>query len=253
MAKTFEALLKAEEESQKKKEKIIAFEPKPGIRRPWENGRSSKLKISPQSLEQYRQIKHNILRNASGKTIQTLLFLSPTEGEGNSTILINFAITLTIEGEKVLLVDANLKKPSFHHLFDLEKENGFAELALEKVTLKDIIKGTDFNNLFVVTSGTVPSNPTSVFESKSLGLHIEEMKTQADWVIFDAPHINSYDDSINLAAKVDGVVMVVEAEKTHWEVAEHAKQRVENSNGKILGVILNKRQYHIPGWLYKTL
>jgi Mrp family chromosome partitioning ATPase len=79
------------------------------------------------------------------------------------------------------------------------------------------------------------------------------MKTQADWVMFDAPHINSYDDSIALAARVDGVIMVVEAEKTRWEVAEHAKQRVENSNGKILGVILNKRQSHIPDWLYKRL
>ena len=253
MAKTFEALMKAEEESQKRREKIIALEPRLDIHRPLTNGRESKLKISPQILEQYRQIKQNIQKTTSGRKIKTLLFLSPSQGEGNSTILINFAITLTLEGEKVLLVDANFKNPSFHHVFDLEKENGLTELALGKVALMDIVKGTSFKNLFVITSGMAHSNPPSIFDSKSFLLHIEEMKTQADWVMFDAPHINSYDDSIALAARVDGVIMVVEAEKTRWEVAEHAKQRVENSNGKILGVILNKRQSHIPRWLYKRL
>ena len=138
-------------------------------------------------------------------------------------------------------------------MFNLEKENGFAELILGKVTLKDVIKETLFDNLFVITCGMDQLSPTSVFRSNSLDIRIEEMKRQADWIIFDAPQINAYDDPITLASKVDGVVMVVEAEKTRWQVAQLAKQRIENGKGKILGVVLNKRQFHIPDWLYKRL
>ena len=253
MAKTFEALMKAEEESQKRRDKIIAFEPKPDVHKPGTGGEERRFKIYRLTWEQCGQIKHNILGSTSGKNIRTLLFSSPTQGEGNSTILINFAMSLTSEGERVLLVDSNLRNPSLHHVFNLEKENGFAELILGKVTLKDVIKETLFDNLFVITCGMDHFSPSSVFKSNSLGNHIEEMKRQADWIIFDAPQINSYDDSSTLASKVDGVVMVVEAEKTRWEVAQLAKQRIENGKGKILGVVLNKRQSHIPDWLYKRL
>jgi capsular exopolysaccharide synthesis family protein len=253
MAKTFEALMKAEEESQKRRDKIIAFEPKPDARKPWTGGDERRFKIYRLTWEQCGQIKYNILRSTSEKNIRTLLFSSPTRGEGNSTVLINFAMSLTLEGERVLLVDSNLRNPSLHQVFNLEKENGFAELILGKVNLKDVIKETLFDNLFVITCGMDHFSPSSVFKSNSLNNHIEEMKTQADWIIFDGPQINSYDDPIRLASKVDGVVMVVEAEKTRWEVAQLAKQRIENGKGKILGVVLNKRQFHIPDWLYKRL
>jgi len=253
MAKTFEALMKAEEESQKRHDKIIAFEPKPDVRKPRTGGEERRFKIYRLTWEQCGQIKHNILRSTSGKNIKTLLFSSPTQGEGNSTVLINFAMSLTLEGERVLLVDSNLRNPSLHHVFNLEKENGFAELILGRASLKDVIKETLFDNLFVITCGMDHFSPSSVFKSNSLDVRIEEMKTQADWIIFDAPQINTYDDPITLASKVDGVVMVVEAEKTRWEVAQLAKQRIENGRGKILGVVLNKRQLHIPDWLYKRL
>jgi protein-tyrosine kinase len=253
MAKIFEALMKAEEESQKKRDKIIAFEPKPDVGRTWMKGEERRFKLHRQTWEQCDQIKHNIIRNSPGKKIRTLLFSSPTQGEGNSTILVNFAMSLSFEGESVLVVDANLRNPSLHHVFNLEKESGFSEMVLGKATLNDVIKGTLFDNLFVITCGMDHFSPSSIFESNSLGVHIEEMKKKADWIIFDSPHINSYEDPITLASKVDGVVIIVEAEKTRWEVAQLAKQRIENGKGNIIGVVLNKRQFHIPDWLYKRL
>jgi protein-tyrosine kinase len=253
MAKTFEALMKAEEESQKKRDKIIAFEPKPDVRGPWTSGEERRFKIYRQTWEQCGQIKHSILRNTPGKKIRTLLFSSPTRGEGNSTILVNFAMSLSFEKENVLVVDANLRNPSLHHVFNLEKESGFSEFILGKATLSDVIKGTLFDNLFVITCGMDHFSPSSIFESNSLDAHIEEMKTKADWIIFDSPHVNSYEDPVTLASKVDGVVMILEAEKTRWEVAQRAKERIQNGKGNIIGVVLNKRQFHIPDWLYKRL
>ena len=79
------------------------------------------------------------------------------------------------------------------------------------------------------------------------------MKERADWVLFDSPPITHHMDSVVLAPKVDGVVMVVEAERTRWEVAENARKSIKGGNGNVLGVILNKRRYPIPEWLYTRL
>jgi capsular exopolysaccharide synthesis family protein len=181
------------------------------------------------------------------------MFSSPTQGEGNSTILVNFAITLASDGERVLIVDSNLRNPSFHHIFDLERENGLTELILGEKTLTSVKKETRFPNLLVITSGKNHSNPSSLFEFKALDIHIGEMKTQVNWVIFDSPPINSFNDPVTLASKVDGVIMVVHAETTRTDVALKAKQRMQANNARILGVVLNKRQFHIPDWLYKRL
>ena len=260
MAKTFEALKRAEEGRKKLNEGIV--------RRPLTLDHGLKLDVT----EEYYRLKQNILRNNSGERIKALLFSSSTEGEGNSTVLINFAMTLSSGGERVFLVDANLRNPCLHEIFNLDRENGLTELVFEKKTLAEVVKQTRFNNLFVITSGTLPRGPSTVdrglsshdrgpglnngglstvdrglfnpsilFESKSLDTHIAKMKAEADWVLFDSPPINLFNDSIALAPRMDGVVMVVEAEKTRWEVAQSAKQRIESGNGKILGVILNKR------------
>ncbi|NOQ87098.1 MAG: capsular biosynthesis protein, partial [Deltaproteobacteria bacterium] len=119
--------------------------------------------------------------------------------------------------------------------------------------LEEIVKETPISNLSVITGGIPHTSPSSIFESSSLDALIEQMKTRADWVLFDSPPINSYNDSRTLATKMDGVVMVVQAEKTRWEVAQSARQRMESDKVKILGVVLNKRQMHIPEWAYKML
>ena len=259
MAKTFEALKRAEEEGRKKLNEGI-------VRRPLTLDRG----LNSDGTEEYYRLKQNILLNNSGEKIKALLFSSSTEGEGNSTVLINFAFTLSSGGERVLLVDANLRNPSIHNVFNLERENGLTELIFERKTLGEVVKQTRFQNLCVITSGSLPRgpltvddkpsldrgpstmdyglfNPSILFESKSLNAHIEKMKQQAEWVLFDSPPINLFNDSIAIAPRMDGVVMVVEAEKTRWEVAQSAKQRIEDGNGKILGVILNKRKFYVPG------
>lgn len=249
MGKTFEALMRAEKEGQKRLIEIerVETKPLPTLDKP------VKCMNVSQAMEVYLRMKHNILHLNLGKKIKTLLFLSPTEGEGNSTVLKNFVMTLASEGERVLIVDANLRNPVFHKLFNLKKENGLAELLLGQRTLMEVIKPTSLDNLFVVTCGADCPSPSVVFESKSLDFHIGKMKGQADWVLFDSPPINLFNDAMILASRVDGVVMVIQAEKTRWEVVHRAKQRIENSNQNIVGVVLNKRRFYIPGWLYHRL
>ena len=154
-------------------------------------------------------------------------------------------------------------------------ENGLTDLFLQRRTLKDVIKSTGFNNLSVITSGAPVNGPSSsglsstgrgpstesrrlVSSGRGLStvdceLFLPEMKEEADWVLFDGPPVNQLDEGLALSGKVDGVVMVLQAEKTRWEVAQAAKKRLEDSGGKILGVVLNKRKFYIPKWIYKTL
>ena len=248
MARTFEALIKAEEENQVRRELTTAFEPEPPRKPP----RRVKFKVPSDVSEEFHRIKQNILTNP-GEKIKTILFSSPTGREGSSTVVVNFGIALASNGERVLLVDANLREPSLHLAFDLERENGLSDLILDKGDSVPAMKETRFSNLFVITCGRRHSNPTLLLESGSLDFYIQEMKAQADWVIFDSPPINASNESVLLATKVDGVVMVVEAERTRWQVAESAKQKIESNNGRILGVVLNNRKFYIPEWLYRTL
>jgi len=249
MAKTFDALKKAEKENKMRFSETNAFG-RTSLHRPYI---PSGFKLPTQVEEEYHRMKHSIMGSDTERRIKTILFSSPSEGEGNSTVLLNFAITLASEGEKVLLVDANLRNPALHDIFTLDKEVGLTELLTGENTLKDVIKKTALDNLAVITSGIPNSNPSAIFTTQSLGSSLEQMKTQADWVLFDSPPINAYNDASSLASKMDGVVMVVEAEKTRWEVVQSARQHIENGKLKILGVILNRRKFHIPDWAYKML
>jgi protein-tyrosine kinase len=286
MAKTYEALMKAEEDAKKKRADgaapTVDSGPVPDSRGPSteSRGRSSAPDRGPSTespgrssgsdrgpspvdrgllfeLDEYYRLKQNILRSSQNGKIKSLLFLGPTGGEGATTVLVEFAMALAGQGEKVFLIDSNFRSPTLHQQFHLEVENGLTELLLQKSTLQQVIKQTGFPNLSVITSGGPGGGSSTVDRGlapfNALDPHLQKMKEQADWVLFDGPPVNHLDESLALSGRVDGVVMVLQAEKTRWEVAQAAKQRLEDSGGKILGVVLNRRKFYIPKWLYKTL
>ncbi|MFH1481093.1 MAG: polysaccharide biosynthesis tyrosine autokinase [Pseudomonadota bacterium] len=269
MAKTFDALKRTEKETGVRsgvppitpasdrrpeippltvKPEGIKFSPPP---LPPKFGKSKDIS---RTVEEYCKMKYRILNYDPDRIIKTILFCSSGKGEGNSTVLLQFAQTLTAEGYRVLLVDANLRNPTLHRLLRLERENGLTELSSGNgKNVTEVMKETALNNLWVITSGSPYPNPAAIFESDFFDPVIDQMKIQADWVLFDSPSLRSSSDSIALARKVDGVVLVVQAEKTRWEVVQESKARLEKSGGRILGVVLNKRRFQIPGWVYKRL
>jgi len=112
-----------------------------------------------------------------------------------------------------------------------------------------VIKQTRIENLSVITSGV--SHTT--LESQSLGSFIEQVKPLYDWILFDCPPIHACNDPKIIASKMDGVIMVTQAESTRWEVAQSAKKMIENTKIKVQGVVLNRRKWHIPRWIYQSL
>ncbi len=249
MSKTFEALKKSEKEARKNKgavigSKLMTFS---NIKK------ASKAKVLSWIAEEYKRMGSHLRTDDNKNDIKTLLFTSSHSGEGTSTVLINFAIEMAKGGEKVLIVDANLRAPIIHENFNLEINNGLTELLYKKRNVGDVIKKTHLENLNVITSGAPISNPFTSFTSDSLRPLIDKIRPYADWILFDSPPIHAYNDSTALAEKMDGLIFVIQAEKTKWEVAQSAKEKITKENTKILGVILNKKQMHIPDWIYKRL
>jgi capsular exopolysaccharide synthesis family protein len=269
MAKTFDALKRAEEERGQKAEvpavtsSIIKMEPAHPPK-----GESAGVEILPGIpklprirglsfiVEEYQRMKHKIIHYDPDVIVKSMLFCSPGRREGTSTVLIHFAQTLAAEGNRVLLVDGNLRNPYLHQAFRVPRENGVSEVLLSRTLSRSIqpyIKRTNQENLGIITSGQPHPNPNSLLQSDYFHTFTDHLKEQWDWVLFDCPPVNSYSDSTALACKADGIVLVVQAEKTRWEVVQDARQRLEHCGGRVLGVVLNKRQFHIPNWIYNRI
>jgi capsular exopolysaccharide synthesis family protein len=249
MARTYEALRRATKDNLIGSDGIKLFDKEPQPR----PNLAAALRVPAECVEEYHCMKQTITALRADRQIRTLLFCCSTEGEGNSTVLANFAMTMASEGDKVLLVDANLRTPAIHDICNLDQIGGFSDVLLGRSAVADTIKKTHISNLSVITCGTRSSNPFALLDSNRLPPFIEQMKTLADWVLFDAPPVIAYNDARVLAPHIDGVIMVIEAEKTRWEVVNSARQRIGNDTGKILGAVLNKRQMHVPHWVYNML
>ena len=154
---------------------------------------------------------------------------------------------------QAVLVDANLRSPSQHLAFRLERTGGLSELATQGLAPEAAVRQGPGSPLPIVTAGRPAGSPTAILGLPALKAAIEQLRARFDWVILDGPPITVYSDAAILAPLVDGVVLVVEAEKTRWEVVSQAKRTLEESGGRILGAVLNRQRYHIPPALYGLL
>ena len=212
------------------------------------------LAITPKPPPNYEILKSNIVMHAEDKGIKTLSICSPTAKEGASTVALNLAVAIAKDnGGRVVLVDANLRHPFLHTSFNLPATPGFSDVIHEGTNVHEAIKESVIPNLFVLTSGISPPNPMVVFESPKLVGLIEVLRREFDWIVFDCAPINVYPDSTVLVARLDGVVLVIEAENKRAEVAIRAKEYLEQAGAKLLGAVLNRRRHVIPEIVYRRL
>jgi capsular exopolysaccharide synthesis family protein len=188
--------------------------------------------------EQYRLIRNNLHFSSFDKEIKTIVVTSPESSDGKSTTASNLAIVFAQQGKRVLLMDADLRKPCVHYGFKVSNLEGLTSVITKKMSLDDAIL-KPIPNLDVLTSGPVPPNPSDLLGSKMMELIMEELKTKYDYIVMDAPPILAVTDSQILASKSDGVVMVVASGKTHRDRAKQAKELLEKSRSQILGVVVN--------------
>lgn len=192
-------------------------------------------------LEQYRSIRTNFLSYTKGQEYQTLLICSPNSNEGKSTNAANFAITLSQQGKKVLLIDADLRKPTLHLAFKTDNTFGLCDVLRGNISLNQSISKTDISDLNLLSSGSIPYNSSELLSSHEMTKLIENAKELYDVIIFDTPALLEVADAKILASQCDGTIMVFKWGKTKTDEALEAKKSLESTNAKILGVILNEK------------
>lgn len=212
------------------------------------------LATTPKPTAPYDILKTNFMMHAREKGARVVSICSPTAGEGCSTVAVNLAAALTKnKGSKLILIDANLRRPSLHKIFGLASSPGLSDVIHEGVDIRDAIRKSIVPNLFVLTSGISPPNPAVIFDSPQWPGLIAALKEEFEWLIFDCAPANLYPDATVLTPQVDGIILVVRAEDKRAEVALLAKERFEEAGGKIVGAILNRRRYIIPEAVYRRL
>jgi capsular exopolysaccharide synthesis family protein len=203
---------------------------------------------------QYQVLKSCVMMFGEEKGTKMLGVCCPTRGEGASTVAVNLAVCLAKDTRmRVALVDANLRHPHVHDILKLPVTKGFAEVVHEDADVDEAINESMIPNLYVMSSGVSPPDPTVVFKSPKMLELIEVLRKEFDWVIFDGASLDNYPDSAVLARRLDGVVLVVQAENRSAEVAIRAKEDLEQAGAKILGVVLNRRRLFIPEFIYRRL
>ncbi|WP_316044318.1 MULTISPECIES: CpsD/CapB family tyrosine-protein kinase [Bacillales] len=202
------------------------------------------------TLEQFRMIRENINFLSPDKKVKTLLFTSSSSGEGKSTMAANVAIVFAQAGKRVLLVDADMRKPTTHYTFKSTISPGLSHLLTKQRGLDEVIKRTHFKGLELVTCGKMPINPAELLSSKVMEDLIIEMKSKYDIIIIDAPPILLVADAQILSNKCDGTILVVSSGETEKNNAKKAKGLLENSKANVLGVILNNYKLEKDHYYY---
>lgn len=189
--------------------------------------------------EAFRTLRTNIQFSKGDNELKTIMFTSAGPGEGKSTTTANTAVTLAQSGKKVILLDADLRKPVQHKTFGKHNE-GLTNILVEDIPVAELIQYTEIENLRLLTSGPIPPNPSELLSSRKMQEILDYLKTQADYVIIDAPPVIAVTDACVLASKVDGINLVIGAGLVRPEMAQKAKELILKAKGHLLGVILNR-------------
>ncbi|ADF37985.1 CpsD/CapB family tyrosine-protein kinase [Priestia megaterium] len=200
--------------------------------------------------EQYRTIRTNIQFSDADEEIKALLVTSSGSAEGKSTTASNLATVYAQQGLKVLLIDADLRKPTAHYTFRLENHAGLTNVLTRQSTLGQGVQESEVPNLYLLTSGPIPPNPAELLSSNQMTELLKEMKQEFDMVIFDTPPILAVADAQILASQVDGSILVVSSGKTDKEAALKAKELLVNAKSKLLGAVLNNRKVYDENYYY---
>lgn len=191
--------------------------------------------------EQFRTIRTNIDFSLADRELSTIVITSSSPGEGKSTITANLATVMAQQGKKVLLVDADLRKPTVHYTFRQMNLEGLSNLLIKQSNIQEVITQTNVENLYIVTSGPIPPNPAELLSSKVMKGFISEAKQIFDVIIFDTPPVLAVTDAKILSSLVDGTILIVSSGHTEKDAVMQSKEQLIKSKAKILGVVLNRQ------------
>jgi len=192
------------------------------------------------AAEAYRMLRTHISFSGAGEEMKTIVITSSGSQEGKSTTVVNLGSAFAQANKKTLIVDADLRNPSFHRLFKLDNATGFSSVIFGQKRLDDAVyRNTLLPNLDVLTSGPKVQNPAEILGSVEAEKLVSRAKALYDIVIFDSPPVLAVTDAKLLSFNADGVIMVIKAAKIAREVAMKARAAIIGENINLIGVVLN--------------
>ncbi|MBD2847564.1 CpsD/CapB family tyrosine-protein kinase [Paenibacillus sp. IB182496] len=189
--------------------------------------------------ESYRALRTNVDYSAIDDDMQLVMVTSAGVGEGKSTTIANLAVTYAQMDRRVVLVDADMRKPTEHYTFGLSNIVGLSSVIAQQAELDQVLQPTSVPNLTVLTSGPVPPNPSEMLGSRRMDALLQELRGRFDMVLLDTPPLLAVTDAQILATKSDGVLLVIDYGKVKREIALQAKASLDKVRARILGVVMN--------------
>ncbi len=192
--------------------------------------------------ESYRQLRTSVLLSTAGRAPRTLLITSSLPGEGKTTTAVNTAISLAQTGAKVVIIDADMRRPRLRSIFNLSERQGLSSILSSEINGEEVlgmIAQDETSGLHVMTSGPIPPNPAELIGSDQMRKLIAELSRTFTHIVIDSPPISSFTDGVLIATMVDGVLLVVHGGKSSRAVVKRSRQLLLDVGAKIFGVVLN--------------
>lgn len=198
-------------------------------------------KMNPRSpiSEQYRTIRTNLQFASVDKDLSSMMVTSAGPSEGKSLTTANLAVTFAQQEKKVLLIDADLRKPTLHYTFRLDNSLGLSSVLIGDQSIEQVVRKSDLDNLHLIPSGPIPPNPSELLGSKAMENFLATAKNFYDMVIFDTPPVLAVTDGQILSRLCDGVLLVTRSKQTETDAGKKAVDLLKQVDANLLGAVLN--------------
>lgn len=201
--------------------------------------------------ESLRTVRTNVIFCSNEKKQKTIMITSAVPSEGKSTLSSNLAIVMASLGEKVLLIDADLRKPVLHKLFNLKKSPGLSNYLIGQQNMKEIIEETSVKGLCIIPSGPTPPNPSELLSSPRFKMLCDTAGDSFDRIILDSPPVASVSDPLIVSSMVDSVIMVIRCGKTSRDSISKSVRQLKNIQANIIGMVLNDVDFRKDSYYYQ--
>jgi len=190
--------------------------------------------------EAYRTLRTNLGFAGMDQPCRSILVTSCNPLDGKSTIVSNLAVVMAQAGNKVILVDCDLRKPLQHKVFQVENFQGLTNCILQRLDVEEVAHRGLVENLTVLTSGPIPPNPAEILNSERTRSLWKTLLEKYDYVFIDSPPVLAVTDASILSTQVDGAILVVRSGVTRKDLAREAKEQFAKANARLIGVVLNQ-------------
>ena len=195
--------------------------------------------------EAYKSIRANIMFSVMKKGCKRIIVSSSMPNEGKTTTTVNLAVSISQADQRVLLIDGDLRKPKIHHYFSVPNSPGLTNYLSNIISgrgnmdLFGVIRPTEYKNLCILSSGSIPPNPAELLGSEIMSEFLDEVSKDFDYIIIDTPPVNVVSDALPLIRESDGVVLVVRSNQSSHPELQKALSALEFIDAKILGFVVN--------------